>query len=111
MTSTQGAGRKAEWIEKLESTPHLNYNFLEGIVNVPSGLSSVGLIPDCIFLQSIARLPALETRCTHCSPIVEVTETLRFSIPFLLQVLIECIFFLCVASSPSIPLSRKSTLG
>ncbi|KAG2025303.1 hypothetical protein GB937_003066 [Aspergillus fischeri] len=38
MASTQGnVGRKVEWIEKLESMPHLNYIFLEGIVNVPYG--------------------------------------------------------------------------
>lgn len=38
MASTQGnVGRKVEWIEKLESMPHMNYIFLEGIVIVPYG--------------------------------------------------------------------------
>lgn len=79
------------------------------------GLSFVGLIPDCIFLQSIAKLQALETRCTHCSPIVEVTEPLRHSPSFFFfpisQILSESIFFLCVASSPSIPLPGNLPLG
>lgn len=79
------------------------------------GLSFVRLIADCIFLQSIAKLQALEPRCTHCSPIVEVTEPLRLS-PFLFflpisQILIESIFFLCVASSPATPLPGNIPLS